>query len=45
MSKVKLVARVKALRKLGFSFRAIEAKFPVSIGVGNGTAALRLARS
>lgn len=44
MSKTKLVARVKALRKLGLSFRAIEARFPKSIGVSNGTKALRLSR-
>jgi hypothetical protein len=44
MSKSKLVARVKELRKAGVSFREIEARFPKSIGVGNGTAALRLSR-
>lgn len=44
MSKAKLVARVKALRKAGVPFRTIEAMFPKSIGVGNGTKALRLSR-
>jgi hypothetical protein len=44
MSKSKLVARVKELRKSGVSFREIEARFPKTLGAGNGTKALRLAR-
>ena len=44
MNTNKLVKRVKALRKKGLSFRAIEARFPASLGAGNGTRALRLLR-
>lgn len=45
MSKTKLVARVKKLYKSGLSMRAIEARFPASLGTGNGTKVLRLLRS
>lgn len=45
MSKNKLVARIKDLRKKGVSFRAIEARFPKTLGAGNGTKALRLSRA
>lgn len=45
MSKAMLVKKIKALKKAGFSFREIEARFPVSLGAGNGTKALRLSRT
>jgi hypothetical protein len=44
MSTKKLARRVGQLRKAGLSYRAIEARFPASLGAGNGTKAMRLAK-
>lgn len=45
MSKNKLVTRIKALRKQGLSMRQIEARFPSTLGAGNGTRVLRILKA
>jgi hypothetical protein len=42
MAKNELMKRIKALRKKGLSLREIEARFPKTLGAGNGTKAMRL---